>query len=346
VAIRLVEIAQHVQATLQGDAELQISAIAALSSALAGELSFIVEPKYLANLKTTKASAVIMTRELSAHWVGNALLVDDPYLAYAKAAELFKKPTGITSGIHDSVSIGANCQIDPSASIAANVVLGDRVTLGKNVSIGANTVVGNDCSLAANCELKANVTLCDSVTLGKACIVHNGAVLGCDGFGNANDHGRWYKIPQLGGVRIGNDVEIGANSTIDCGALGDTIIEDGVRIDNLVQIAHNVSIGAHTAIAACCGISGSTKIGRHCMLAGQVGIAGHLEICDKVILTGKAMVTRSITKPGIYSSGTGIMDNTAWRKSIVHFRNLDKLVKKIKQLQKNSEVNDELAIRC
>ena len=330
----LTEIAQHIGAELHGDATLKISAIAALTTAIAGELSFIVDNKHLDALNASQASAVIISPELASHWTGNALIVADPYLGYAKAAGLFKKTANTPIGIHPSSIIGQNCKIDTNVSIGANVVLGDNVTVEQATIIGANTVIGENCTIAARCELKANVTLCDSVSIGEACIIHSGAVIGCDGFGNAQENGYWYKIPQLGGVRIGDNVEIGANTTIDRGALGDTIIEDGVRIDNLVQIAHNVFIGAHTAIAACCGIAGSTSIGKHCMLAGQVGINGHLTIADNVILMGKAMVTNSISQPGIYASGTGLMEAGAWRKSVVHFRHLDELAKKVKQLEK------------
>ena len=330
----LAQIAKYVDAKLVGDANVQISAIAPLANAIAGDLSFIVAEKYLTELEATAASAVIIPPDLAEHWSGNALVTTNPYLAYAKAAELFNKKSTVPRGIHPSVVIGDNCTIAENVYIAANVVIGNNVTIAAGTIIGANTVIGNDCEIGENCEFKAHVTVCDDVHLGKHCIVHSGAILGCDGFGNANDNGVWHKIPQLGGVRIADDVEIGANTTIDCGTLGDTIIGTGVRIDNLVQIAHNVVIGAHTAIAACCGIAGSTEIGQYCMLAGQVGVNGHIKICDHVILTAKAMVTNSIDKPGVYSSGTGIMEASLWRKSVVHFRNLDKIVKKIKQLGK------------
>ncbi len=330
----LAQIAKHIEAKLVGNANRQISAIAPLAMAGASDLSFIVAEKYLPELETTEAGAIILSPQLAKYWPGDALIADNPYLAYAMAAELFVNMPTIPQGMHPSVVIGSHCTIAKNVRIAANVVIGNNVVINDGVIIGANTVIGDRCQIGTNCQFKAHVTLCDDVFLGKNCIIHSGAVIGCDGFGNANNHGQWHKIPQLGGVRIADDVEIGANTTIDCGTLGDTVISTGVRIDNLVQIAHNVEIGAHTAIAACCGIAGSTKIGEYCMLAGQVGVNGHIKICDHVILTGKAMVTNSISKPGIYSSGTGIMEASLWRKSVVHFRNLHKTMKKIKQLRK------------
>ena len=340
VNITLAEVAAHLQAEIQGDADIALSAVATLLTAVSGELSFIASQKYLTDLKNTSASAVIIAPALRHYWAGNALIVNDPYLAYAKAAALFKEPTKITTGIHPSAIMGHRCQLDSDVSIGANVVLGDEVKLAAGVIVAANSVIGDQCNIGANSEIKSNVTLVKKVRLGEHCIIHSGAVLGCDGFGNANDNGYWHKIPQLGGVVIGDDVEIGANTTVDCGALGDTTIEKGVRIDNLVQIAHNVFIGAHTAIAACCGIAGSTKIGKYCMLGGQVGIAGHLTICDKVMLTGRTMVTHSISEPGVYSSGTGMLENSRWRKTMVHLRNLDKLVSKIRRLEKSARFND------
>ncbi len=333
-SITLREIAAHINAELRGEANIKIIAIAPLALASANELSFIVEKKHLAHLQQSRAAAIILSPQLVERWSGNALVVANPYLAYAKAAELFAKVPAVRAGIHSSAVVGDNSNVAASASIGAHVVLGNNVFIGKNTVIAANVVVGDDCRIGANCQLKANVTLCDDVVIGDRCIIHNGAVIGCDGFGNANVQGHWHKIPQLGGVRLGDDIEVGANSTIDCGTLGDTVIETGVRIDNLVHIAHNVHVGAHTAIAAGCGIAGSTKIGKYCMLAGQVGIVGHLRICDNVVFTARAMVTSSVSQPGVYSSGTGLMPQSAWQKSIVHFRHFDKLVKKIRQVEK------------
>lgn len=333
-SIPLKKIAAYINAELRGNANAKIVALAPLTLADANELSFITEKKHLVHLAQSHAGAVIVSPQLVGNWQGNALVVADPYLGYAKAAELFVRAPVVTPGIHQTAIIGNNCDIARNASIGPNVVIGNNVSIGENTVVAANIVIGNDCRIGNNCQLKVNVTLCDDVDLGNQCIIHSGAVLGCDGFGNANEQGRWHKIPQLGGVHLGDDVEVGANSTIDCGALGDTVIETGVRIDNLVHIAHNVHIGAHSAIAAGCGIAGSTTIGKYCMLGGQVGIVGHLDICDHVIFTARAMVTSSVNEPGVYSSGTGLMPQAIWQKSVVHFRHLDRLAKKIRQIVK------------
>ena len=333
-SITLKQIAAYINAKLYGDGDAEIMAIAPLSLAKANELTFIADKKHLMHLERSHAEAIIISPQLVENWQGNALVVNNPYLGYAKAAELFIRAPAVSPGIHQSAIIGDSCDIARNVSIGPNVVIGNNVTISENTVIAANVVVGNDCHIGVDCQLKTNVTLCENVVVGNRCIIHNGAVIGCDGFGNIKDEGRWCKIPQLGGVRLGDDIEIGANTTIDCGAIGNTVIETGVRIDNLVQIAHNVHIGAHTAIAAGCGIAGSTKIGKYCMLAGQVGIAGHLTICDHVTFTGRAMVTGSVSKSGVYSSGTGLMPQAMWQKSIVHFRHLDKLAKKIRQIVK------------
>ena len=182
-------------------------------------------------------------------------------------------------------------------------------------------------------ELKARAVICDQVTIGKHCIIHPGAVIGSDGFGNAKDGDKWHKVPQLGGVTLGDRVEVGANTTIDCGAIEDTVIEDGVRLDNLIQIAHNVRIGQNTAIAACSGVAGSTKIGKNCMIGGNVGINGHIEIADQVMITGMTMVTSSLLEPGLYSSGIPVAKNREWRKNAVRFKQLDEMARRLKKLE-------------
>lgn len=208
-------------------------------------------------------------------------------------------------------------------------MLGDNVVIGDNIVLGAGCFIGDYSSLDVGCYIWPRVTLYHQVILGKRVIIHSGAVIGSDGFGMVNENGAWRKIPQLGGVTIGDDVEVGANTTIDRGTLENTVIESGVKLDNQIQIAHNVVVGAHTAIAACVGIAGSTRVGKHCMIGGATGISDHLEIADGVMMTGMTMVTQSITQPGIYSSGTGFQDNRTWRKNVARFKQLDEIVRRL-----------------
>jgi UDP-3-O-[3-hydroxymyristoyl] glucosamine N-acyltransferase len=330
----LAQIAQHIGAELVGESSITINKIATLSDAQSNELSFIVDAKYLPEAKLCQASAIIVHPKMADQLMGNKLIHANPYLGYAKAAELFKYKPDCSPGIHPTAVIGQNCQIDPSVAVGPYVVVGDRCIIGANTKILAGTIIGDDCTVGANCELKARVTFYADVKIGDDCIIHSGAVIGADGFGNAKEGEAWYKIPQLGGVRIDNDVEIGANTTIDRGAIGHTMIKRGVRIDNLVQIAHNVEVGAYTAIAACTGIAGSTKIGEHCLFAGMVGVNGHITIGDRVVFTGMTMVTRSIAEPGIYSSGTGLFKNSEWRRIVVGIRNLSELSSRVNELEK------------
>jgi UDP-3-O-[3-hydroxymyristoyl] glucosamine N-acyltransferase len=247
------------------------------------------------------------------------LITRNPYLIYARIAQLFDCRSLPEKGIHPTALLGKNCDIHPTARI------------------GAYCVIGNGCTIGADTCLWPQVTLYEGTKLGERVIIHSGAVLGSDGFGNAREGAKWVKVPQLGNLCIGNDVEIGANTTIDRGSLEDTIIEDGVRLDNQIQIAHNVHIGAHTAIAACVGIAGSAKIGKNCLIGGAVGIGGHVTICDGVIITAMSGVSKSITQPGIYSSATIIQKNLAWRKMTVRLRYLDKLFERVENLEKALE---------
>lgn len=332
-AVKLSKLARELGLCYQGDDQVTVSGVATLAQADQTQIAFYNNPKYHSNLLSTKAGAVILRPAASKDFQGNALLTDNPYLVYAKVAAYFieKKPSFI--GVHASVVMGDSVACASDVRIAPNVVIGDRVTLKSGVLIGPNTVIGNDVTIGEGTELKAGVTLCDKVVLGKACLIHSGAVIGCDGFGNAKDGKAWVKVPQLGGVKIGDDVEIGANTTIDCGAIEDTEIADGVRLDNLIQVAHNVKIGRYTAIAACTGIAGSTHIGENCMIGGNVGISGHLHITDNVIITGMTMVISSLLKPGVYSSGIPVAKSREWRRNVVRFKQLDAMAKRLKQLE-------------
>lgn len=327
------ELAEAVGGEVRGDRDCRIARIATLDGAGDGDIAFLAHRKYRKMLAVTHAAAVIVRAEDAVDCPVHALVVRDPYLAYAKVAALLHPQPAIVPGVHPSAVIAASAKIDASVQIEAHCVVGAGCEIGAGVFIGPGSVLGENCRVGAHSRLMANVTICSETTLGSRCLVHPGVVLGSDGFGQANENGRWQKIPQLGRVAVGDDVEIGANTTIDRGALGDTRIEDGVKLDNLIQVAHNVVIGAHTAIAACVGIAGSTKIGRHCAIAGGVGIVGHLEIADRVTITAMSMVTKSITEAGVYSSGTPLQENSAWHRNAVRMKQLDELAKRVRELE-------------
>lgn len=337
----LVELSRHIGAELKGDPECLISGIAALDKAKPGQISFfhdsaLADPKYKKFLQTTQASAVILSAKYSELCPSQQLITNNPYLAYAKIATLFTPKHIQKPGIHPTAVIGKNCQIAASATIGAHCVLGDNVYVGEQTIISSGCMIGNDSALGVNCLLHSHVTLYYGVRIGDRTIIHSGAVIGSDGFGMVNDQGIWHKIPQIGGVIIGNDVEIGANTTIDRGALDDTLIGDGVKLDNQIQIAHNVEIGEHTAIAGCSAIAGGARIGKHCMLGGGVTINGHIEIADQVIITALGNVSTSITQPGVYSSGVPLQPNREWRKNAARFRQLDEIARRLYKLEKNN----------
>jgi UDP-3-O-[3-hydroxymyristoyl] glucosamine N-acyltransferase len=331
----LAELAAVVNAILRGDQNCVITSIGPLQSAKAGQITFLDNPKYRQYLSNTQASAVILS-EMNADFCSvNALIVKNPYLAYAKIAAIFAEyPKPIISGTHQTAIIGQDCQIDPTVNIGAHVVIGNHVIIGRNTQIDSGCVIGDDCQIGSDCHLWANVTLYYRAKLGNRVVVHSGTVIGSDGFGFAHHQGGWYKVPQLGSVVICDDVDIGANTVIDRGALEDTLIEKGVILDNLIQIAHNVHIGEYTAVAGCTGIAGSAEIGKHCMIGGGSSINGHIKITDDVMLTGTTTVNNSIKEPGIYSSGIPAMKNEQWRKNAIRFRQLDQMAKKLNSLEK------------
>jgi len=259
--------------------------------------------------------------------------MDNPYLGYARAAALLNPPARQAGGIHPQAWISDGAQVDPSAWVGPQAVVEAGSKVGAGSYLGPGCVLERNVVIGQGTRLVANVTICATVTIGDRGLIHPGVVIGADGFGIANDEGVWVKVPQLGSVRIGDDVEIGANTAIDRGALEDTVIENGVKLDNLVQVGHNVHIGEHTAIAGCAAIAGSARIGRRCTVGGMVAIAGHLEIADDVHLTACSAVPRSIPKPGIYSSGMPIQDNKAWRRTIARLRQLDELARRVKELE-------------
>ncbi|MGD8590671.1 MAG: UDP-3-O-(3-hydroxymyristoyl)glucosamine N-acyltransferase [Chromatiales bacterium] len=331
---RLGDLAEAVGARLEGDPEILIQGVGSLEHAKPGEISFLGNARYQRFLGETQASAVILAPNHAGPCKAALLFCENPYLAYARAAgRIFPEPASPV-GCHASAVVAASAQLDPTSWVGPCAVVGERVKLGAHAVIGPGCVVEDDCRIGEHCRLVAQVTLCHGTRLGRRCLIHPGAVLGSDGFGLATDNGRWIKVPQLGRVLIGDDVEIGANTTVDRGALEDTVLDDGVKLDNLVHIAHNVEVGEHTAMAATAAVAGSTKIGRHCLIGGMTGMAGHLTIGDNVQFTGATQVTRSFKEAGIYSGNLPAMDNGEWRKAIARIRHLDEMAKRLKALER------------
>lgn len=330
----LSELADSVGACLKGDAGKIVTGLNTLQGACESDLAFLANPAYTRYLESSRAGAVILSPESAELYQGNALILDDPYLGYAHVSHFFDNDRPLSAGISASAVVSSDADIHTTAAIGHNVVIEAGVCIEAGVRIDAGVVVGHDSVISEGAHIGRNATICHGVFIGQRTIIHTNAVIGADGFGNARAGGRWHKIAQIGGVVIGNDVEIGACTCIDRGALGDTVIKDGARLDNLIQIAHNVVIGENTAIAANVGISGSTVVGSNCTIAGAAGLAGHLTIADNVHLGGMAMVTKSVTKSGAYASGTGLMEAGEWRKNAVRFRKLDDFAKRVRQLEK------------
>jgi len=315
-------------------ADVPLSRVAPLHTADAESLSFLADRRYRSRLQETKAGAVILRQADAGAAPGTVLIADNPELAFARAAALLHPHPRPAPGIHPTAVVDATAVVDPTASIGPFSVLEAGVTVAAGVDIGPHCSIGAGSCIGADTRLVAHVVVCAAATIGARVLLHPGAVIGREGFGFARDGERWVRIPQVGGVRLGDDVEIGANTAVDRGAIEDTVIAAGVKIDNLVQIGHNVAIGENTAMAACSGISGSTRIGARCTVAGAVGMAGHLEIADDVHFTGMAMVTRSQSEPGVYSSGIPAMPNAQWRRTIGRLRRLESLEQRVQQLER------------
>ena len=329
------ELAAAIGATVNGDGDCKIHNIAAITHAGPGEVSFVTDYKYKKYLIKTKASAILLDKNLASFCSVNALVMPNPKLGFIKLLTLLRPQFIPTAGVHPEAVVSENCQIDSSAHVGAQAVIEDDVVIGSRTLIGAGTIIARGSRIGADCCVYSRVTIYHHTILGSRDIIHSGVVIGSDGFGlTKGEGGEWLKIPQVGRVVIGDDVEIGANTTIDRGALNDTVIGNGVKLDNLVMIGHNVRIGDHTVIAGCAGVAGSTIIGRHCMIGASAGLNGHIEICDNVIITGMGMIQKSITEPGVYSSGTGMQTNREWRKSVIRFWQFDEIAKRLKRLEK------------
>jgi UDP-3-O-[3-hydroxymyristoyl] glucosamine N-acyltransferase len=346
MAISLGELAVRFGCELRGDPDTLIDHVATLTGADPRALSFLANPRYKSQLAQTRAGVVVLDKASAAECPTAALICANPHAAYARiAAILHPLPRG-PAGIHASAIVAESAKIDPTAHVGPLCVIGERAVIGSRTYVGPHCVLEDEVALAEDVYLAAHVTLCRSVQVGARTIMQPGAVIGGDGFGFASEQRRWVKVPQVGTVRIGTDVEIGSNTTIDRGAVEDTVIEEGVKLDNLIMIAHNVRVGAHTAIAALTGISGSTTIGKRCQIAGEVAIGGHLTICDDVVFLGTTMVSHSITEPGVYSSGIPLEKATVWRRMVARFKRLDRLEARIKKLEgdpsaKHQEEDDD-----
>jgi UDP-3-O-[3-hydroxymyristoyl] glucosamine N-acyltransferase len=335
--MKLGQLAEFLGATVSGDPEKIITGLATLQEAGPDQLSFLANPQYRKFLPDSHAGAVLLKAADAEGFQGDALIVPDPYLAYARISHLFDPKPRASTGVHPTAVIAADAQVDAAASVGPFAVVESGARIAAGVTIGAHCFIGARCEIDEGGWLAPRVTLYHDVRIGKRVVIQSGAVLGGEGFGFANEKGVWQKIAQIGGVSIGDDCEIGVNTAIDRGALADTVIGNGVKLDNQIQIAHNVQIGDNTAMAACVGISGSSKIGKNCMLAGGVGLVGHIEICDGVFITGMTMVTHSITEPGAYSSGTAMQPAAEWRKSAARLRHLDDMARRLKQVEKHVE---------
>ncbi len=329
----MADIAARFGGRVLGNADTPVNQIATLDSARAEHLAFLSSGKYRAQLAATRAGAVIVGEADAEATKLPRIVCDNPYAYFAKVSALLNPASQASPGIHPSAVIGEGAQIDPTAHIGPHVVVGAGAKIGAQCVIMAGCSIDEGVAIGEEARLYPHVVVYHDCVLGKRLIAHSGAVIGADGFGIAMDEGRWLKIPQIGRVVIGDDVEIGANTTIDRGALDDTVIEDGVKLDNQIQVAHNVRIGAHTAIAGCVGIAGSTTIGCHCRIGGSAGILGHLQIADHVEISSFTLIGKSIREPGSYSGIFPFSSNEEWRKNAVHLRHLDDLAKRIKQLE-------------
>ena len=333
MAVALAELAVRFGCSLRGDPDVQVERVATLGHASAGAISFLANPRYRGQLERTRASAVILAAEHAQRCPVAALIAADPYATYARVAALLHPLPRPAPGVDPRAVVAADAQVDVRASVGPCAVIESGARVGAGARIGAGCIVGAGAHVGAEAQLGANVVIGRDVRIGARTIVHPGAVIGADGFGFAREPEGWLKVPQLGSVQVGADVEIGTLTSIDRGAIEDTVIEDGVKLDNNIQVAHNVHIGAHTIIAACVGISGSTVIGKRCMIAGAVGFVGHLHIADDVVITGQTMVNRSISEPGVYSSALPMDEASRWRKNSARFRHLDELARRVRALE-------------
>ncbi len=340
MATTLGELAIRFGLELAGDPGTQVSGVATLAAAGPGTVAFLANPRYRRYLQATRASAVVLDAAAAADCPVAALIAANPYAAFARIAQVLHPEPAVEAGIHPSAVIAAGASVAPDAAVGAQAVIETGVVIGPRALVGPGCVVMRGARVGADTRLVARVTVYPGVQIGARGVLHAGAVLGADGFGFAPDRDGFVKVPQVGNLQVGDDVEIGANTTVDRGAIDDTVIEDGVKLDNLVQVGHNVRIGAHTVVAGCVGISGSAVIGRRCMIGGAVGIVGHLEIGDDVVVTGYSMVTHSLKGPGTYSSGMPAVPTAEWRKAVARLRRLAGMERRLAALERGGRGAD------
>jgi len=342
----LKELSRLLDVPVQGDDTISVDGLATLKRAGPGTLSFLSNPRYAHQLAGCRASALILHPDLASSVTVPCLLSRAPYVTYARASQLFSRLTDDSADqaheplIHASAVVSATARLGRDVSVGPQAVIESGAVIGDGSRIGAGSVIGRDSQVGNDVVIYPNVTLYHGVHLGDRCIIHAGTVIGADGFGFAFDGQRSVKIAQLGSVSIGCDVEIGAGSCVDRGALDDTVIEEGVKIDNQVQIGHNCVVGAHTVICGCSALAGSTLVGRYCVIGGGVGITGHLSICDKVTISAMSMVSQSINKPGLYSSGTLLQESSQWKRNAVTLSKLSELSRNFKSLEKRLQHGD------
>ena len=331
--IRLDEIVQKFGGELVGNPATPIRQVATLESARPDELAFLAQSRYLPQLKATRAGAVVLGPDARDATSLPRIVSANPYAYFARVSALLNPPPRPEAGVHASAVVDSSAYVAESASIGPCAVIGRNARIGDHAAIGAGTCLGEGVTIGAWTTVQANVTIYHDCSVGDRCLLHSGAVIGADGFGLALEDGAWKKIPQIGRVVIGNDVEIGANTTIDRGALDDTVLEDGVKLDNQIQIAHNVRIGAHTAIAACVGIAGSAKIGSHCTLGGAAMIYGHITIADGVNVSAGTLIMKSLNEPGTYTGVYPFSSHQRWLRNAAQLRQLDQLAERVRELE-------------
>ncbi|MDH3309734.1 MAG: UDP-3-O-(3-hydroxymyristoyl)glucosamine N-acyltransferase [Gammaproteobacteria bacterium] len=341
MAVSLAELARQFHGKVKGDPELTINRVASLESAGPGDIAYLSDRKYLAKLAKTAAGAVIVTEADASHFSGPALIVNDPHLCFARVAQFLNPFLKFSPGVHATAVIESGAQVAATAWIGPHSVVEAGAKIGDDAFVGPGCFIGKGAELGARNRLIGHVTIGERCVFGTDCVIYPGAVIGGDGFGFARNGERWQKVPQLGRVVMGNDVEVGANTTIDRGALDDTVIGNGVKLDNLIQIAHNVQIGDNTAIAACVGIAGSTIIGQRCTLGGQSGIVGHLEITDDVHVTAGSLVTSSIREAGVYSSSLKAMPVDKWRRNAAVLHRLEEMSQRLRKIEESLELRSK-----
>jgi UDP-3-O-[3-hydroxymyristoyl] glucosamine N-acyltransferase len=335
MSLTLGELAVRFGCELRGDPDVVVDSVASLGLAGPRDVTFLANPKYASQLAQTRAGVVIVDAKSAAGSPVPALIAANPHATYARVATLLHPDAALRPGVHPLAAMHPSAQVDPTSEVAAGASVGEGVRIGARCFIGPGSVIENGAVIGDDARLVARVFIGRRVQLGARCVIQPGAVVGGDGFGFAPEKGTWIKVPQIGSVVVGMDVEIGANTTIDRGALGDTVIEDGVKLDNLIMIAHNCRIGAHSALAACVAIAGSSVVGKRCILGGRAGLTGHITLCDDVVVLGTSFISRNITRPGMYSSALPSEEAGVWRRIVARIKRLDSMAKRMRALEKH-----------